>query len=69
MLEQLQEGEKCGFIHAWAEYLQPNTVEWHCKWADDYLWAIISRSRGGFSGNEKEEKFASNDNNFEMTSK
>ena len=33
--ERLQEGEKRGFIYAWAEYyLQPNTVRRHCTWAD-----------------------------------
>ena len=26
-----------------------------------YLWAVICRSRGGLSANEKKEKFASND--------
>ena len=32
-----QEGEKRGFIYAWAEYyLQPNTVGQHCTWADHY---------------------------------
>ena len=30
----------------------------------NYVWAVISRSRGGLSSNEKEEKFASNDNLF-----
>ena len=36
--ERSQEGEKHGFLYAWAEYyLQPNTVGWHCTWADHYL--------------------------------
>ena len=62
--ERLQEGEKCGFIYAWAAYfLQPNTDGRHCTWADHYLQAVIfSRSRGGLSANEREEKFALNDN-------
>ena len=30
----------------------------------NYFWAVICRSRGGLSSNEKEEKFASNDNLF-----
>ena len=52
-----------GFVQAWAGYyLQPNTVGRHCAWADHYLQAVIRRSRGGLSANEKEEKFASNDN-------
>ena len=63
--EWSQEGEKRGFIYAWAEYyLQPYTVGRHCAWADHYLSAVICRSRGGLSANEKEEKFASNDNNI-----
>ena len=62
--EQSQEGEKCGFFYAWAEYyLQPNTVGRHCAfiWADVYLYAVLCRLRGGLLANEKEEKFASND--------
>ena len=52
-----------GFLYAWAEYyLQPNTVGQHCTCADHYLLAVICRSRGGLSANEKKEKFASNDN-------
>ena len=36
--ERSQEGEKRGFIYAWAEkYLQPKTVERHCAWAHNYL--------------------------------
>ena len=36
--EWAQEGEKNGFLYAWAQcYLQPNTVGWHCAWADHYL--------------------------------
>ena len=36
--ERSQEGEKHCFLYAWAEYyLQPNTVGWHCTWADHYL--------------------------------
>ena len=32
-----KEGEKCGFIYAWAEYyLQPNTVGRHCAWVDHW---------------------------------
>ena len=30
----------------------------------NYFWAVICRSRGGLLSNEKEEKFASNDNLF-----
>ena len=30
----------------------------------NYFWAVICRSRGGLSSNEREEKFASNDNLF-----
>ena len=38
MQEWAQEGEKNGFLYVWAEcYLQPNTVGWHCAWADHYL--------------------------------
>ena len=41
------------FNHAWAEYyLQQNTN----------LWAVICRSRGALSANEKEGKCTSNDN-------
>ena len=59
--ERSHEGEKHGFLYACAEYyLQPNTVGWHCAWADHYLYAIICRSRDGLSANEKKEKFASN---------
>ena len=37
--EWAQEGEKNGFLYAWAEcYLQPNTVGWHCAWADHYYF-------------------------------
>ena len=61
MQEGLQEGEKRDFIYA-EYYLQPNTVVGHCAWADHYLKASICRSRGGPSTDEKEEKFASNDN-------
>ena len=36
--ERSEEGEKRGFIYAWAEYyLQPNTVGRHCALADHYL--------------------------------
>ena len=42
-----EEEEKLGFIYARAEnWLQLNTVERHCAWADHYLWAIICRSCG-----------------------
>ena len=38
MQEWSQEGEKHGFLYAWAEYyLQPNTVRRHCTLADHYL--------------------------------
>ena len=34
MHEWLQEGEKSGYLYAWAEYyLQPNKVGRHCTWA------------------------------------
>ena len=62
MQQWSQEGEKPGFIYAWAEYyLQPNTLGRHCAWADHYLSAAICRSHGGLSANEKEQKFALND--------
>ena len=42
--QQLQEGEKLGFIYTWAEYyLQPNKDGWYCAWADHYLKALICR--------------------------
>ena len=47
-----------------SQTLKPNTVGQHCAWAHHYLQAVICRSRGGLSANEKEETFASNDNNF-----
>ena len=57
-----QEGERRDFLNAWAEYyLQPNTVGRHCTWVDHCLKAVIYRSGGGLSANEKDEKFASND--------
>ena len=61
--ERSKEGEKRGFVYAWAEYyLQPNTVGRHRAWADHYLYVVICKSRVGLSANEEEEKFASNDN-------
>ena len=34
MQEWLQEGEKSGYLYAWAEYyMQPNKVGRHCTWA------------------------------------
>ena len=61
--ERSQEGEKRGSIYAWTEYyLQPGTVGRHCARSDYYLQAVICRSLGGLSANEKEEKFASNHN-------
>ena len=63
--ERSQEGEKRGFVYVWPEYyLQPNTAGRHCAWVDHYLWAVICRSLGGLSANEKKKKFASNDNNL-----
>ena len=60
--ERSQEGEKHGFLYACVEYyLQPKTVGRHCAQADHCLLAVICRSRGGLSANEKKEKFASND--------
>ena len=57
-----QEGERPDFLYAWAEYyLQPNTVGQHYAWVDHCLKAVICRSRGGLSANEKDEEFASND--------
>ena len=45
----LQEGEKRGFIYAETEcYLQPNTVRWHCAWANHYLqvtWWSLGNER------------------------
>ena len=56
MQEWSKEGEKHGFFYAWAEYyLQPNTVGWDCAWADHYLWAVICRTCGGPSTNEKKK--------------
>ena len=40
---------------------KPNTIGRHCAWADNYLKAVICRSRVRLSANEKEEKFAFND--------
>ena len=54
-----QEGEKRGFVYAWAEYyLQPQL--------DDIAHdpTLVYRSRVGLSATEKEEQFASNDNKF-----
>ena len=37
-------------------FAKPNTVRWHCAWADHYLCAVICRSRRGLVvANEKEE--------------
>ena len=61
--ERSQEGEKGGVIYARTEYyLQPNKVGRHCAWGEHYLLAVICRSRGALSANEKEEKFSTNDN-------
>ena len=34
--------------------MKPNTVGWHCAWANHYLKAVICTSRGGFLANERE---------------
>ena len=44
-------------------FVKPKTVERHFPWTHHYLWAVICRSRGGLSANEKDETFALNDNN------
>ena len=53
----LQEGGKRSFIYAEAEYyLQPNTVGWHCAWANHYLQLVICRLRGGLLAKERKTK-------------
>ena len=39
---------------------QTHAVGRQCVWADHYLLAVVQRSGGGLSANEKEETFASN---------
>ena len=54
--ERRQKEEKRGFIYAVAKYYsQRNKVGRHCAWADHYLLAVICRSRGELSADEKEE--------------
>ena len=36
-----QEGEKHGFVYAWADYyLQANTIRWHCAWLQVMWWTL-----------------------------
>ena len=62
--ERLQEGEKCGFIYAWEAYFFAVKHRWTTLRMSRPLFAgsYFSRSRGGLSANEREEKFALNDN-------
>ena len=60
--EPPQKEKKRGFIYAVAKYYsQRNKVGRHCAWADHYLLAVICRSRGELSADEKEENFPTND--------
>ena len=41
MQKWLQEGEKHGFVYAWADcYLQANTIRWHCAWLQVTWWTL-----------------------------
>ena len=40
--EWSQEGERYGFLYAWADYLQPNTVGWYCTWADHFCRQLFA---------------------------
>ena len=44
-----------------SQTLKPNTVGQHYAWVNHCLKAVICRSRGGLSANEKDEEFPSND--------
>ena len=46
-----------------------STVSRHCAWVDHYLKAVICRSRGELSANEKKGKFASIDNSYYLASR
>ena len=42
-----QEGEKHGFVYAWADYyLQANTIRWHCAWLQ-VTWWTLCQWKGG----------------------